>query len=293
MTEPRWAHPSGWPRLAAEGYQTGEFGSWWSGLPGTMRARPKARVVSGERSPIPLRRRVGELARLRYQSHRGRDRGAAVGRPTPAKELPLGARTLEERRTRTAVAPGVSLTRIARGRVSSGRDCGPLARGRAQRGRLASRLGVELSDGLIPGREPVSAMAGRVGALAAVNGGFFGSEGVFDGDPIGVLGLGGQLLSEPVGGRAALVLPPPGAGVPLVTGLRFTGGVQVSGRGPAARRRQPGRGLIPGCGGRGGDRPSQRPGAEHRLHGLQRAGAAHAELRTRAPGPTEAGWRRS
>jgi hypothetical protein len=104
-------------------------------------------------------------------------------------------------------------------------------------------------------------MAGRVGALAAVNGGFFGSQGLFDGDPIGALVLGGKLVSEPVGGRTALLLPGPGGGRARVAGLRSRAVVRASGEERLLDGINRARGLIPSCGGRGGDLPAQRPGA--------------------------------
>ncbi len=64
-----------------------------------------------------------------------------------------------------------------------------------------------LSNERIAGRERVSAMARRVRAVAGVNGGFFAPSG----DPVGVLAIDGELLSEPVDGRSAL-LPGPGGG---------------------------------------------------------------------------------
>src|SRR5215207_3044987 len=59
-----------------------------------------------------------------------------------------------------------------------------------------------LSNDRVAGRERVSRMARRVGAVAGVNGTYFGPSG----DPVGVLAIGGRLLSEPVDGRSALVL---------------------------------------------------------------------------------------
>jgi Phosphodiester glycosidase len=176
-----------------------------------------------------------------------------------AAELPLGSSSLDERRTRTAPAPGVARTHIVRGHASPGGAAGPWRLDVLRIGR-GTRLAVELSNGVVPGRETVSAMARRVSAVAAVNGGFFGSQGAFDGDLIGALALGGQLVSEPVGGRAALVLPAPG-GRPRVAGLRFAGAVRGVGESRLLDGVNRARGLIPSCGGRGGDLPSQRPGA--------------------------------
>lgn len=69
-----------------------------------------------------------------------------------------------------------------------------------------------------PGRETVSSMAGRLGALAAVNGGYFverETQGT-PGDPAGVSVVEGRLVSEALDGRTALVLGPEGASVASV-----------------------------------------------------------------------------
>src|SRR5829696_6416488 len=66
-----------------------------------------------------------------------------------------------------------------------------------------------LSNGRVAGRERVSSMGRRVGAVAGVNGTYFGSSG----DPVGVLAIAGTLLSEPVDGRSALAIGPDGAAV--------------------------------------------------------------------------------
>jgi hypothetical protein len=75
---------------------------------------------------------------------------------------------------------------------------------------------------------------------------------------VGVLAGAGALLSEPVGGRSGLTL---GAERPRVRALRFAGAVTV---GDETRlldgvNRRPG--VVPACGGRGGDRPTERPDA--------------------------------
>jgi len=123
------------------------------------------------------------------------------------------------------------------------------------RGKLRGRLRAVLSNGRTAGVERVSSMAGRSRALAGVNGGFFAA----DGNPVGVLGVGGRLVSEPVGRRPALLVPKARSSPPSVAELRFAGKVRVGSR----RRlldgvdRTPGR--VPGCGGRGGDRPTEKP----------------------------------
>ncbi|QKW05146.1 phosphodiester glycosidase family protein [Streptomyces sp. NA04227] len=79
------------------------------------------------------------------------------------------------------------------------------------------RIGSELATGIVPGRETVSALARRTNAFAAVNGGYFVIGGTHqtpgpwaagtDGDLAGVSVVRGDLVSEGVGDRPALVLP--------------------------------------------------------------------------------------
>jgi hypothetical protein len=59
-----------------------------------------------------------------------------------------------------------------------------------------------LNDGV--GRETVSSIALRTGAVAAVNGGFFRIGGRYDGEPDGVLKIAGQWFSDPVDSRGAV-----------------------------------------------------------------------------------------
>jgi hypothetical protein len=175
----------------------------------------------------------------------------AVALAGPARaELPLGPRSFDERSRTVGLGEGVSWTRIVRGggpwRVNV------LA---IDRSLLRGRLDAALSNSRVAGRERVSSMARRTRALAAVNGGFF----AVDGNPVGALAVGGRLVSEPVGGRSALLLPRAPADRPLVEAVRFAGRASVGGRTRLLDGvdRRPGR--IPACGGRGGDVPTQRP----------------------------------
>ncbi len=59
-----------------------------------------------------------------------------------------------------------------------------------------------LDDGI--GRETVSSMARRTGAVAAVNAGFFRIGGRYDGEPDGILKIGHQWFSDSAGVRGAL-----------------------------------------------------------------------------------------
>jgi len=111
-----------------------------------------------------------------------------------------------------------------------------------------------LSNNRIAGRERVSSMGRRTDAVAGVNGGYFGPSG----DPVGVLAIDGALLSEPVDGRSALMLGPGGA---AVAPIRFAGSVTINGEERPIDGVERTRGLIPACGGRGGDVPTARPNA--------------------------------
>jgi Phosphodiester glycosidase len=166
--------------------------------------------------------------------------------PAAAAELPLGPRSLDERRSVSRVAPGVRWTRIVR-------DGGPwrvnvltVAAG----ARVVATPGGETAGE----RGRPSALSRRLGAVAAVNGGYFDG----DGNPAGALAAGGRLLSEPVGGRSALLM---GAAPRRIGPLRFEGAVKVGAQTGLLDGINRTPGEIPACGGRGGDRPTERPEA--------------------------------
>jgi hypothetical protein len=69
-------------------------------------------------------------------------------------------------------------------------------------------LKAALSTDVVPGRETVTSVAARSGAIAAVNGGFFvvnRTQGT-EGDPAGLSVMDGRLISESVEGRPALFI---------------------------------------------------------------------------------------
>jgi hypothetical protein len=175
---------------------------------------------------------------------------ACIPLTAEAAELPLGKRSLDEQRTRVTVAPGLRWTSIVR-------EGGPWRLNALTIDRRSLEGGIEgvLSNERVAGLERPSAMARRTGAAAGVNGGFF----AVDGDPVGVLAVGGRLLSEPVNRRSALIVPLEPTATPRIAPLTFAGSVGAGG----ARRLLDGidrtRGRIPACGGRGGDTPTQKP----------------------------------
>jgi exopolysaccharide biosynthesis protein len=66
------------------------------------------------------------------------------------------------------------------------------------------QLGLALDE--IAGTELTSSLAARHGAVAAVNGGYFRTTGIYRGEQVGTLIINGKLLSEPVKQRASLAL---------------------------------------------------------------------------------------
>jgi len=153
----------------------------------------------------------------------------------------------------TEIAPGVTHERIVR--------TSPPMRINVLRAAPGTSARVLLSNGVVAGVAGPSVF-GR-GSLAGVNGAFFDPTGPDTGDVVGAHVGGGELASEPVDGRSTLVLPADPLARPRVDALSFRGSVQIGG----ASRMLDGinrlRGLVWGCGGRGGDRPTQRP-----VHGI-------------------------
>ena len=178
---------------------------------------------------------------------------AAAGLPPVPRIGVLGSGAASERRETQRLAPGLTLTRIARE--------GPWRLGvlEVDRGALSGGLRVALSGRRVAGRRTVSAIARAERALAAVNGGFFASRGRTDGDPVGAMLSGGRLVSEPVRGRSALLFPHAAQEPVRVVRPGWHGAVRLGGRRRALDGVERARGLVPGCGGSGGDRPTQRP----------------------------------
>lgn len=117
-----------------------------------------------------------------------------------------------------------------------------------------------LATDVVPERETTSELAARRDAVAAVNGGYFviGQADGTPGDLAGLSVLDGDLVSEAVGGRSALVLERGrGAGVQrLATGLTVRAGNGASREIDGLNRRP---GAVRSCGGVGGDLPTQAP----------------------------------
>ncbi|HKH12915.1 MAG TPA: phosphodiester glycosidase family protein [Rubrobacter sp.] len=128
--------------------------------------------------------------------------------------------------------------------------------------RYDGELGPELATEVVPERELLTSISARTDALAAVNGGYFviGPNDGTPGDLAGISVLDGELVSEAVDGRTSLVLPPgDGAGADVAALSDTIGAASSDGatRLVDGKNRKPG--LIRGCGGEGGDVPTERP----------------------------------
>lgn len=124
---------------------------------------------------------------------------------------------------------------------------------------FGGRIGNVLATGVVPGRETPSSMARRTGALAATNGSFFViTPGTgYLGDIEGASIVDGQLVSEAINGKSAMLLPG-GTPVPARLTTRLTARSSDGASTTVDGRDRP-NGKVFGCGGVGGDQPTQRP----------------------------------
>ncbi|MBA3474554.1 MAG: phosphodiester glycosidase family protein [Rubrobacter sp.] len=120
----------------------------------------------------------------------------------------------------------------------------------------------ELATEIVPERELLTSISARTGSLAAINGGYFviGANDGTPGDLAGISVLDGELVSEAVDGRTSLILPEgdgKGADVAALSDTLKAVSSDGARREVDGRNRKPG--LIRGCGGEGGDQPTERP----------------------------------
>ena len=128
--------------------------------------------------------------------------------------------------------------------------------------RYDGTLEPELATKVVPERELLTAISARTDSLAAVNGGYFviGANDGTPGDLAGISVLDGALISEAVDGRTSLVLPKETAKGPMWRPSRTPSSATSSDgamRVVDGKNRKPG--LDPGCGGDGGDAPTELP----------------------------------
>jgi hypothetical protein len=131
--------------------------------------------------------------------------------------------------------------------------------------RYRGELSAALATGIVPDKETTSSIAARLGATAAINGGFYVVNETMGtpGDLAGISVLDGELVSEAIKGRPALILPHQNGRGASVD--RVTTPLQVRAEDGAQRRvdglnRKPG--LIFNCGGVD-DEPFDRPAHDY------------------------------
>ena len=128
--------------------------------------------------------------------------------------------------------------------------------------RYAGTLEPELATQVVPERELLTAISARTNALATINGGYFviGEADGTPGDLAGISVIEGHLVSEAVDGRTSLVLPEgdgEGADVAALSDAISATSSDGATRLVDGTNREPG--LIRGCGGEGGDAPTEAP----------------------------------
>jgi hypothetical protein len=120
----------------------------------------------------------------------------------------------------------------------------------------------ELATEIVPGRETLTSISDRTDSLAAINGGYFviGENDGTPGDHVGISVIDGVLVSEAVDGRTSLILPPgsgEGADIAAISDTVTATSSDGATREVDGLNREPG--LIRGCGGDGGDSPTEQP----------------------------------
>ncbi len=119
----------------------------------------------------------------------------------------------------------------------------------------------ELGTGIVPGKKRLTDMSLRTHALAGINGGYFvtGENDGTTGDLSGISAIKGRLISEAIDRRTGLILPASGKKAKVAelnTKLTLISS-DGSQRELDGINRKPG--LIRGCGGVGGDQPTELP----------------------------------
>lgn len=121
---------------------------------------------------------------------------AVACRSSPQLDDPLGAAE--------TIAPGVELYRSNRPALVGG--AGPIAVSILKLDPARVRLTSALSNDEVLAAETVEGMARRLGAIAAVNGGFFNRD---NGEPTGLLKVAGHLVSDAGIPRGAVIIHAP------------------------------------------------------------------------------------
>lgn len=130
----------------------------------------------------------------------------------------FGAAQTPESRQTTTIAPGLEHLQIQRGDSTTEQGDRWLINALLVDPKLMRlELGLALDE--IVGVETTSSLATRHGAIAAINGGYFRTTGIYRGEQMGALLRQGQWLSEPARGRAALAITESGGQTRAATAI--------------------------------------------------------------------------
>ena len=156
---------------------------------------PAGSAVAGRRS---RRTRLAVLARFIC--------GLFLLSALPALRGPIVAGPPQETRRAETVAPGVEHIEIKRGDFTAGGGADHWTINVLVLDPAKTRLAIGRARDRGVGTEMTSSMAARHAALAAVNGGYFRTEGPYRGEPACVVIMAGKVLSEPSRRRPGLAV---------------------------------------------------------------------------------------
>ena len=133
-----------------------------------------------------------------------------------AQANPALQASVKETRHSEAVAPGVEHIVLRRGDFSTTAETERWTINMLvlDPQKIKLSLGRALDEGV--GTETPSSMASRYDALAAINGGYFRTAGLYKGDPVGIIEVSGRVLSEPERKRPGLAVADVEGGVRAV-----------------------------------------------------------------------------
>ena len=149
--------------------------------------------------------------------------GAALSLATHAQQ------TRESLVQFTQIEPGIEYAHLTRTIAVNEEGSGPWSIHLLKIDPRKTQLQIVRAMDQAVGVETVSSLAARHGAIAAINGGYFRTSGVFRGESTGTFLIAGKLVSEPHHDRASLGLLDDGNGFELLMGrLKFA--AQLSAR---------------------------------------------------------------
>lgn len=125
---------------------------------------------------------------------------------------------------------GIAHTQIFRNCSPDGNTTGPWSINMLELDPARARVSVGRALDEALGVEPVSSIAVRKKAIAAVNAGYFRTQGLYRGEPDGLLKVEGKVISEPHPGRTTIGFISTDSGQKMIFGhLRFYGFLEVKG----------------------------------------------------------------